>query len=78
MDIHRASRLLAKLVGFTDFASRRIFIRFLGLHIGGFTMAESLTHEMANAATDGDHGANWQTEMARLKRLGAPISDIDF
>lgn len=41
-------------------------------------MPQSLTHEMAHAVTDGDHGANWQTEMARLKGLGRwqePLSD---
>jgi hypothetical protein len=57
-------------VGFIDFAGRQIFIRFLGYHTRGFTMAESLTHEMTHAATDGDHRANWRTEMARLKGLG--------
>jgi hypothetical protein len=65
-------------VGFIDFAGRQIFIRFLGYNTGGLTMAESLTHEMAHAATDGDHGANWRTEMARLKGLGAPVRDDDF
>ena len=62
-------------VGFIDFAGRQILIRFLGYHTCGFTMAESLTHEMAHAATDGDHGPNWRTEMARLKGLGAPVND---
>jgi hypothetical protein len=65
-------------VGFTDFAGRQIFIRFLGLGTGGFTMAESLTHEMAHAATNGGHGATWQTELARLKGLGAPVWDDDL
>jgi hypothetical protein len=64
-------------VGFIDFAGRQIFIRFLGFHSGGLTMAEHLTHEMAHAATDGDHGANWQAEMDRLKALGAPARE-DF
>jgi hypothetical protein len=64
--------------GFIDFAGRQIFIRFLGYHTDGLTMAEFLTHEMAHAATDGDHGANWRTEMARLKDLGAPVRDDDF
>jgi hypothetical protein len=41
-------------------------------------MAEHLTHEMAHAATDGDHGVDWQTEMAPLKGLGAPVSDDDL
>jgi hypothetical protein len=64
--------------GFIDFAGRQIFIRFLALHTCGLTMAEYLIHEMAHAATDGEHGANWQAEMARLKGLGAPVSDDDF
>ena len=64
--------------GFIDFAGRQIFIRFLGFHTGGMTMAEYLVHEMAHAATDGDHAVNWQTEMARLKGLGAPVSDNDL
>jgi hypothetical protein len=37
-------------------------------------MVESLIHEMAHAATDGGHGDNWQVEMARPKRLGAPVA----
>jgi hypothetical protein len=65
-------------VGFIDFAGRQIFIRFLGFHTCGLTMAESLIHEMAHAATDGDHGADWQTEMDRLKGLEAPVNDTDF
>jgi hypothetical protein len=65
-------------VGFIDFTGRQIFIRFLGLHTCGITMAGSLTHEMAHAATDGEHGANWKTEMARLKSLGAPVWDDDI
>jgi hypothetical protein len=64
--------------GFIDFAGRQIFIRFLAVHTCGMTMAEFLTHEMAHAATDGDHGANWQAEMVRLKGLGAPVNDTDF
>jgi hypothetical protein len=65
-------------VGFIDFAGRQIFIRFLGFHTCGLTMAESLIHEMAHAATGGEHGTDWQTEMARLKGLGAPVNDSDF
>lgn len=41
-------------------------------------MAEFLTHEMVHAATDGAHGANWQTEMLRLKALGAQVRDDDI
>jgi hypothetical protein len=74
VDIRRAPRLLAKRSVLIDFAGRGT----LGYHTGGSTMAEFLTHEMAHAATDGDHGANWRTEMARLKGLGAPVTDDDF
>lgn len=65
-------------VGFIDFAGRRMLIRFLGHYSGGETMAQFLTHEMAHVATDGEHGANWQAEMARLRGLGAPVSDWDL
>jgi hypothetical protein len=64
--------------GFIDFAARQILIRCLAGHTGGLTMAESLIHEMAHAATDGEHDADWQAEMTRLKGLGAPVSDADF
>ena len=64
--------------GFIDFAGRQIFLRFLADHIFGWTMAEFLIHEMAHAATDGAHDANWQTEMLRLKAMGAPVRDDDI
>jgi hypothetical protein len=64
-------------LSFIDFPGRQIFIRFLGFHTRGLTMAESLIHQMANAAIRGGIGANWQAEMARLKDLGAPVRD-DF
>ena len=64
--------------GFIDFAGCQIFIRFLAHHIGGWTIAECLTHEMTHAATDGAHDGNWQAEMARLKVLGAPVRDDDI
>jgi hypothetical protein len=63
--------------GFIDFPARRIFIRYLADHLGGQTMEESLIHEMAHAATGGDHGDAWQAEMVRLKELGAPVSRWD-
>jgi hypothetical protein len=43
-----------------------------------FDHGEYLIHEMAHAATDGEHGDNWQAEMARLKGLGAPVSKDDI
>jgi hypothetical protein len=60
--------------GFIDFAGRQILIRFLA---GPVTMPQTLIHEMAHAATDGDHGDNWKDEMSRLKLLGAP-TEADF
>ncbi len=59
--------------GFVDFAQRRIFIRFLPNLSDGWTMAATLLHEMAHAATGGDHDEYWISEMSRLKLLGAPI-----
>jgi hypothetical protein len=39
-------------------------------------MSEFLTLEKAHAATDGEHGDNWQGEMVCLK--GALVSDADL
>lgn len=64
----------AEAHGFIDFAGRQILIRFLA---GGVTMPQTLIHEMAHAATDGDHGDNWKDEMSLLKLLGAP-TEVDF
>jgi hypothetical protein len=63
----------AEAHGFIDFDGRQIFIRFLA---GVLTMPQTLIHEMAHAATDGDHGDNWKGEMSRLKLLGAP-TEVD-
>jgi hypothetical protein len=63
-------------LGFIDEEGRQIFIRFHTELECGLTMVNTLIHEMAHAATDGDHGNNWQAEMARLKALGAPTSDL--
>src|SRR5262249_4545742 len=41
--------------GFIDFVGRQIFIRFLAHHTSGCTMQEILIHEMAHAATSGEH-----------------------
>ena len=64
--------------GFIDFSGRQIFIRFLAHQTTCPAMEEVLLHEMAHAATDGEHGDNWQAEMARLKDLGAPVNDDDI
>jgi hypothetical protein len=63
-------------LSFLDFPGRQIFIRFLGFHTYGLTMAESLIHQMAHAATGGDYGDNWQAEMDRLKGLGRRYETI--
>jgi hypothetical protein len=64
--------------GFIDFSARQIFIRYLAHHPCGSAMEETLIHEMAHAATGGDHGLAWKAEMARLKQLGAPVSRVVF
>jgi hypothetical protein len=63
--------------GFIDFRGKQIFMRFLPHSSSGWTMPGILLHEMAHAATDGEHGEDWQSEMSRLKRLGAPVDDLD-
>jgi hypothetical protein len=67
---------LPDILGFIDFEGRQIFVRFHFSLPCGVTMVNTLIHEMAHAATDGNHGDNWHAEMARLKALGAPASDL--
>jgi hypothetical protein len=38
----------------------------------------TLIHEMAHAATNGDHSEEWLNEMARLKAAGAPVADWEL
>jgi len=71
-------RPLYEASGFIDFEGRVILIRFLPHLTCGISMVGTLLHEMAHAASDGDHGENWQSEMARLKQLGAPVDENDF
>jgi hypothetical protein len=61
--------------GFIDFEGRQIFIRFFAHSDFSVTMAGTLIHEMAHAAAGEGHGEAWKNEMARLKRLGAPVED---
>ena len=67
--------------GFTDFRGKQMFIRFLALAwSGGVTMPGLLLYEMAYAAyaaTGGEDTGWWQSEMARLKGLGAPVDGSD-
>jgi len=37
----------------------------------------TLLHEMAHAATTGNHGMPWKREMIRLRQAGAPLSEPD-
>jgi hypothetical protein len=68
----------AEAFGFIDFPARQIFLRFLANYKSGLQMSQSLIHEMAHAATDGDHGDAWRAEMVRLKELGAPVDQSDL
>lgn len=64
--------------GFIDLPGRQIFMRYLAFASQGAVTMAGLLHEMAHAATDGGHDEHWQAEMARLKRLGAPVDDLDL
>jgi len=64
--------------GFIDFSGRQIFIRFLAHQTTCPAMEEILLHEMAHAATSGEHDAKWLEEMERLKGLGAPVPTIEL
>lgn len=41
-------------------------------------MEETLIHEMAHAATHGNHDEEWLNEMRRLKAAGAPVPDWEL
>jgi hypothetical protein len=55
--------------GLIRFEERRIYIRYTDADF----MQGILIHEMAHAATSGEHDEQWQAEMARLKTAGAPV-----
>jgi hypothetical protein len=55
--------------GLIRFEERRIYIRYTGWR----SMEETLTHEMAHAATNADHAEEWLMEMRLLKEAGAPV-----
>jgi hypothetical protein len=65
----------ADAFGIIDFEGRRILVRFRPHFTSDGSMPGTLLHEMAHAATDGDHGNSWKAEMVRLKLLGAPVED---
>jgi hypothetical protein len=58
--------------GLIRFEERCIYVRYMGWR----SMEEILIHEMAHAATTGDHDQQWLTEMGRLKEAGAPVPAV--
>ncbi len=60
--------------GLIRFAERCIYIR----HEEERMMQGMLVHEMAHAATNGEHDEPWNAEMRRLSQAGAPALDFDF
>jgi hypothetical protein len=40
-------------------------------------MLGMLIHEMAHAATDGNHDETWNNEMKRVRQAGAPVLAFD-
>jgi hypothetical protein len=60
--------------GLIRFEQRKIYLRYTNYP----PMDETLIHEMAHAATNGDHGEEWLKEMARLKAEGAPVPDWEL
>ena len=66
------------VTGFIDFSGRRIVIGVRAGLVPGATIEGTLLHEMAHAATDGEHGDLWKAEIARLLLLGAPVNEFDL
>jgi hypothetical protein len=60
--------------GLIRFQERCIYLRYSQT----LSLEGTLIHEMAHAATDGDHDNEWLTEMRRLKSAGAPVPDWDL
>jgi len=56
--------------GLIRYQERCIYLRYTK----SFPIEAILIHEMAHAATQGDHGEEWLTEMRRLKAAGAPVA----
>ena len=65
------------LMGHCDDETKRISIR-LSVHTNDRGVRATLVHEMAHAATSGDHDEVWLSEMLRLKKAGAPTEPLDF
>ena len=60
--------------GLIRFEERRIYIRYTDIDL----MQAMLIHEMAHAATSGEHDERWRAEMVRLKTAGAPVPDYEL
>jgi hypothetical protein len=77
-DLHRAAKepVFGGSVssGLIRFEERRIYLRYTN----SLPMDETLIHEMAHAATNGDHDQPWLHEMVRLKEAGAPVPDWEL
>jgi hypothetical protein len=77
-DLHRAAKepVYGGSVssGLIRFEQRKIYLRCTNYP----PMEGTLVHEMAHAATTGEHDEEWLKEMVRLKTAGAPVSDWDL
>jgi hypothetical protein len=60
--------------GLIRFEERQIYIRYIDTDF----MQQTLIHEMAHAATSGEHDERFQAEMVRLKTVGAPVPDWEL
>jgi hypothetical protein len=60
--------------GLIRFHSSCIYLRYTQ----SFPLEQMLIHEMAHAATNGDHGEEWLREMRRLKDAGALVADYEL
>jgi hypothetical protein len=60
--------------GLIRFEERRIYIRYTDIDL----MQGTLIHEMAHAATSGEHDERWLAEMLRLKTEGAPVPEWEL
>ena len=65
---------LSSFNGLIQIEERRIYIRYREIE----HMREILIHEMAHAATSGDHDERWLNEMVRLQQAGAPVPDWEL
>ena len=77
-DLHRIAKepVLGGHVssGLIRFEERSIYLRYTDSPL----MQGMLIHEMAHAATNGEHDQEWLHEMVRLKAAGAPVPDWEL